>query len=493
MPSATETTPLIESSHPPRRLSGTTLIYPLALVCRVATLLPTTTTFFILQQFICRRYYRDHDPARIPPDGHIPDAMCAQPAVEERYAAFIALVALMDGIGSLGGYAALSFLAARFGRRVAMATVITVGLGADIALIASTMVASWLETPLFALWLVCASFSQATLVAFVANIYLVDLVPEESRTSALSSIAGWGALGSVLSFSVGGTITTRSGNVLVVYSIAGILWLSALLYVWLILPESFPKAKREQLRLERLRPQQAQTRLMRYMLRLKRFLARLERPPRDPNTGRRNWRLILCAVHMFFTGLGSGYALPALITIITSLYRYTPEETGYTLTALSATNMLMLAMVIPALVRVLRPIYLRRSNNPEKTTDRLDVHLAFVSWVVEATAYIIFPFMHTRASQFAAVVLIGCGPGYGPAIRSLVAASVEPLKQGETLGMIEMMWGAGLFLSPIVMGSILSATISSVPQTIFYVQAAIVISAAGILLFVRDVDRYREA
>ncbi|KAJ7119582.1 MFS general substrate transporter [Mycena epipterygia] len=502
-----ERIPLLESASLPggsrrwlSRYPGTTLIVPFALICRVATLLPTTTTFDILQQFICRRYYRAHDPARIPPDGRMPDTMCSLSAIKENYAAFIALVGLMDGIGSLGGYAALSFLAARLGRRTAMATVLGIGLGADAALICSTLVAPWLEVPLFALWLISSSFSQVTLVAFVANIYIVDLVHEEIRTAALSSLAGWSALGSALSFSVGGTITTRSGNVLAVYFIAGALWAIGLLYVWLVLPESFPKAKREELRLQRVHQREQQIRPGWRLPSPTGFLEPLKhlKSARDPRTGRRNWRLVICAVHMFFAGLGGGYAVPSLITIVTSLYHYTPAETGYTLTALSGTNMFVLTVAIPILVRVLRPLYIRRWPQPPadgevvEATDRLDVHIAFVSWLIEASAYITFGFMRTRATQLAAVILIGCGPGYAPAVRSLVAASVEPLKQGETLGMIEMVFGLGLFVSPLVMGSILSATIASVPQTVFYVQAGIVVSAAAILLLVKDADRYNK-
>lgn len=86
---------------------------------------------------------------------------------------------------ALGGYAALSFLAARLGRRAAMATVLSIGLGADAALICSTLVAPWLEVPLFALWLISSSFSQAPLVGFVANIYIVDLVHEDIRYAAI--------------------------------------------------------------------------------------------------------------------------------------------------------------------------------------------------------------------------------------------------------------------------------------------------------------------
>ncbi|KAK7028298.1 MFS general substrate transporter [Favolaschia claudopus] len=467
-----ERVPLLDPNPPPtnerRHISGTILIVPLALLCRIATLLPTTTTFYILQQFICRRYYKIHDPASIPPDGIIPDELCAVPAVGESYAAFITVVALLDGIGSLGGYASLSYLAARFGRRTALASVLSIGLAADIALLCSTMAAeSNLHVPLFALWLVCSSFSQANLIAFVANIYLVDLVQEESRTSALSSLSGWSALGSILSFSFGGTITTRGGNALVVYVVAGGLWAAGLLYVWLILPESFLKEKRDALLQRRDEPSgsPSSSRSHGIVSRASALLAPLKllAPVHDPLTGRRNWRLLICAVHMFFGGLGVGYAVPSLVTIVTSLYRYTPAETGYTLTALSATNMFVLTIVIPYLVQLLRPRYQRpvsaiASSDTTTTTDRLDVHIALFSWIVEASAYVVFGYMRTRPTQLLAVILIGCGPGYAPAVRSLVAASVEPLKQGEALGAIEMLWGLGLFASPLLMGGILTAS-----------------------------------
>ncbi|KAJ6510526.1 MFS general substrate transporter [Mycena sanguinolenta] len=478
--------------------TGATLIVPLAFLGRLATLLPTTTTFYILQQFICRRYYLTHDPARIPPDGHMPGELCALPAIDENYAAFIALVALMDGIGSLGGYAGLSFIAARLGRRAALATVLGIGLGANLALIFSTLVAPWLELALFALWLISSSFAQANLIAFLANIYLVDLVPEDSRTSALSSLTGWTVLGSVISFSIGGTITTRGGNALTVYMIAATLWTIGLLYVWLVLPESFPKTKRDALRAERKREQASLDGRWGVLSRVTAVLAPLKllKPIRDPQTGRRNWRLLICGVHMFLVGLGAGYALPSLLTIITSLYQYKPEETGYILTALSAASMLVLTFAIPFLIRVLRPLYRRQSttateNEVVEATDRLDVHIVVVSLFIEVSAYITFAYMRTRATQLAAAIVVGCAAGYAPTVRSLVAASVEPLKQGETLGATELLFGLGLFLAPLVMGGILSATIASVPQTVFFVQSGIIVSAAALLLLVRDADRYR--
>lgn len=127
---------------------------------------------------------------------------------------------------------------------------------------------------------------------------------------------------------MGGTITTRSGNVLAVYFIAGALWGIGLLYVWLVLPESFPKTKREELRLQRVRQREQQTRPGWRLPSPTGFLEPLKhlKPVRNPGTGRRNWRLVICAVHMFFAGLGGGYAVASLITIVTSLYHYTPAE-----------------------------------------------------------------------------------------------------------------------------------------------------------------------
>lgn len=215
--------------------------------------------------------------------------------------------------------------------------------------------------------------------------------------------------GSVLSFSVGGTITTRGGNLLAVYMVAGTLWIIGLLYVWLVLPESFPKAKRDALRRERQR--QVTPGRWRVLSGPAAMLAPLKHlaPVRDPQTGRRNWRLLICAVHMLLVGLGGGYAVASIVTIVTSLYQYKPHETGYMLTALSGTNMFVLTLAIPFLVRVLRPLYRRSSiqlpmgDDAEvvEATDRLDVHIAFVSWVTEAAACLIFGYMRTRATQLA--------------------------------------------------------------------------------------------
>jgi hypothetical protein len=77
---------------------------------------------------------------------------------------------------------------------------------------------------------------------------------------------------------------------------------------------------------------------------------------------------------------------------------------------------------------------------------------------------------------YEAATFIGFSSAHSPIFRSLVVSSVNPLKQGthilganirmsthkslwtgEVLAAIEMMSGIGVFLSPVVMGSIFTA------------------------------------
>lgn len=94
-----------------------------------------------------------------------------------------------------------------------------------------------------------------------------------------------------------------------------------------------------------------------------------------------------------------------------------------------------------------------QDEDPE-ISDHLDVHVTVGSWVVESLAYIAIGFMNTIGSQLAgyfpplislrpltnylpvlAVVGIGFGAGRVPAFRSLVAGSVDPLKQGMAISL----------------------------------------------------------
>ena len=82
-----------------RRVSAATLIIPIAVICRLAIMLPSTTNFRILEIAACRLWYYLNDPAAIPPGG-IPEDMCKLSGVDRYYAAMSSVLAVGDGIGS---------------------------------------------------------------------------------------------------------------------------------------------------------------------------------------------------------------------------------------------------------------------------------------------------------------------------------------------------------------------------------------------------------
>ncbi|KAI0917118.1 hypothetical protein AcW1_007603 [Taiwanofungus camphoratus] len=518
---SSENTPLLQHQQPKdrwqSRISPASLIIPVAIVYRLATLLPSTTTFYVVRQLVCRLWYASRDPSQIPPDGRMPDALCSIPGVDKSYATALTVMGISGGIASVIAYSAVSFFASRFGRKPAILAVLTLGMSGDVFLIISRLVlGSWLEAVALVLWLVCQSFSDPLIFVFATNMFIVDLVSAEDRTTALSGMSGWATLGGAISFTVGGMITTRMDNVVPVYGVAGAMLAAAWAYVYFILPESFPREKREELRRQRLAQAQEAASADTQQQKGQRVLAALAvpleplkqlRPSHNPVTRRRNWRLLYCAVHAFFAEVGGSYSVLSIITFLTTRYNYTPAETGYVLTTLNLTDVFVLTIVIPLAVRrLLRPLYRRRQHLPvnpsseelnegetvTEATDHLDVHITVVSWLIAACAYVLLGNSTTRPTQLASVVLLGCASGRSPVFRSLVVATVNPLKQGEALAAIEMVSGLGMFLSPIVMGSILTATISTLPQVVFWVQAAVVITAASVLFLVRDSDRYQK-
>lgn len=103
-----EETPLIDTSsqnlkHPwysLSRYSPVSLIIPIAVACRLSMLLPSTTTFDLIHQLICRLWYAKHGkPGDIPPSGHMPDALCSIPPIDKNYATALTLMGLVDGVG----------------------------------------------------------------------------------------------------------------------------------------------------------------------------------------------------------------------------------------------------------------------------------------------------------------------------------------------------------------------------------------------------------
>jgi hypothetical protein len=110
---ASEETPLIDNNRHRQesgarcsyllksRFSPIILIIPIAIICRFAVMLPSTTNFRIVQVAACRFWYYLNDPEAIPSSGQIPDEFCSIAGVNQYYAAMSSILAVGDGVGSL--------------------------------------------------------------------------------------------------------------------------------------------------------------------------------------------------------------------------------------------------------------------------------------------------------------------------------------------------------------------------------------------------------
>ncbi|KAG2150711.1 MFS general substrate transporter [Suillus bovinus] len=490
------------------RFSPLILLIPLAVATRLTSTLPTTTLLEVIQSVVCRLWLASN--GNLPPSGEIPKGLCAVPEVEKTYTAVISTILIGDGLAAMVACSVISHISSRLGRKpVILGTVAASFLGYSL-MVCSQYVSGWLGASVLVASLLVQSFSGTMTMMFIVNIYTVDISSAEERTPILSAINGWAVLGQAVAFAIGGLVTTKTNNPLIVYYISISILGAIFLYVLALLPESFPKEKRDELRRQRLAQQNVEASARRNLSsRLISTITIMFEPlkqliPVRKADGKRNWRVVYCAIHIVIAMLADSYASAALLLLYTTKYSYNSAQTGIVLTTLSLSAVFSLTYVIPSLIRVLRPVYTRKvflledQQDPiddtavSTSTDLLDVHITFASWVISAVSYVMASATTTHLSHLIAVAAVGFSAAHIPIIRSLVVSSVDPLKQGEVLATIEMMSSIGAFLSPLVMGGIFTATISTQPMLVFYIHAAIVIAAASLLLLVRDSDRYQK-
>lgn len=491
-----------------RQFSPLTLLIPLAVATRLTSTLPTTTLLGVIQSVICRLWLISN--GNLPPGGEISEELCAVPEVDKTYATVISAILIGQGLGAMVACSVISHISSRLGRKPVILGIVAISFLGYSLMVCSQYLSEWLEASVLIASLLLQMFSGTLTMTFVVNVYTVDITGAEDRTPVLSAINGWAVLGQAVSFAIGGLVTTETNDPLIVYYISIFLLGAIFVYVLAFLPESFPEEKRDKLRRQRSAQQNVEASARRKLSsRLISTIAIAFEPlkqlvPARKADGRQNLRVLYCAIHIMITTLADVYTPAALLMLYITKYNYSPAQTGIVLTTLSLSAVFSLTYAIPSLIRVLRPIYAREIALPEDqqdssddtaismSTDLLDIHIVFVSLVINAAAYIMASATTTRVSHLIAVGVVGFGAAHGPIVRSLVVSSVDPLKQGEVLAAIEMMSSIGAFLSPLVMGGIFTATISSQPMLVFYTHGAIVIAAASLLFLIRDSDRYKK-
>ena len=180
------------------------------------------------------------------------------------------------------------------------------------------------------------------------SISRVNVSDINRRTVALSTIYGWAQLGEfvyltstpgftiscaggALSFSLGGLITPWFNNVTRVYIVSIVMHALICIYIVAVLPESFPRHKREELRREREAEAASASSRSPFRKALASVATVFEplkqlKPTRNHVTGRRNWRLVYCACYIFTVMIADGYATNSMLIYFTTHYKYGPAE-----------------------------------------------------------------------------------------------------------------------------------------------------------------------
>lgn len=509
---SSESTPLLSEQQEPssgrRQFSPLTLLIPLAVATRLTSTLPTTTLLEVIRSVICRVWLTSN--GNLPPGGEMSEELCAVPEVEKLFATVISAFSIGNGLAAMVSCSLISYISSRLGRKPVILGTIAISFLGYSLMVCSQYLSGWLQASVLIASILPQMFSDTSIMMFITNIYIVDVSDAEDRTPILSAIGGWTALGQAVSFSIGGLVTTKTNDPLIVFYISIFVLGAIFVYVLAFLPESFPEEKRDKLRRQRLAQQNVEISARQNLSnRLISTLTIAFEPlrqlvPAPKADGRRNWRIVYCTIHIIISTLADWYAGSALLLLYIMKYSYSSAQTGIVLTTVCLSAVFSLTYTMPSLIRVLRPIYARKvviledQQDPSEntvvstSTDLLDVHIAFVTWVINAVAYIVASATTTHVSHLIAMAVVGFCAIHNPITRSLAVSSVDPLKQGEALAAIEMMSSVGIFLSPLVMGSIFTATISSQPMLVFYIHAAVVIAAASLLFLIRDSDRYQE-
>ncbi|KAJ6486948.1 major facilitator superfamily domain-containing protein [Mycena sanguinolenta] len=481
---STERQPLLEEIHdspedaePPSPYYFTVV----AFLAKLCFFISTTTAVEILLELVCRLYWNSHDHYSPPPGER-----CSHPSVRRYFVMLKSLVVIMESLGGIFMYGPMSRLSGKYGRRSMLLILTVILILGTLCMIGAYRLPVFFTAPLLLAWLILISVTGASQFDLMTVMYVVDTTTTSSyqRTSRLSFVMGWAHVSSIPGFVIGGALTTYlQSNTAVCWAVIAIA-LALLAYITFILPESFGRTSRERLQAEWLDERvdigpgymaSALNTFFRPLLLLK--------PHRNPVTGGWNLRLLWCGIHALFSGLASGYIWTAMVVYL-ALHlqelqpQYGPDDNSYILKVGGISTSLSLVVVTPLAIKIISRFYgaAKDDDDDDNSTNSgaggMDKHLAIFGWTVDIIAVALLPLARTRMQVITCVAALGASYFRLSAFRSVVAASGDPLRSGEILSAIQTITSFGNALSGVVLGSVLTESISTFPSLVFLVYSA---------------------
>ncbi|KDN43248.1 hypothetical protein RSAG8_06215, partial [Rhizoctonia solani AG-8 WAC10335] len=465
-----------------------------------------TTSIQIMNVIACRFWYSTHDPSKIPPSGHIPEELCQAPGVQNMFARIVQILVIVDICGAVITSSPIGTLSAKFGRKPLLIMVALLYAISPLVMLAALYQGS--------LALIIVSTAMAAIggprqLSLLTTMFIVDVASDPGPI--LSILEGSVNFGLAISFALGGLITRWSGNLTYVFWVQAAICAVLLIYIIVAIPESFGWEKRvaraAEIAAERYRGRQRNVRptlprnrsasLERVQEGVQESASAFSRPlaliwpKRDPATGKRNKRLLLLSIGVLLAYTGSAYTGPAYLVYATNRFHATPDQNGYLLSSVAAGKTIYLLLFFPFILKAGHRFYLKnRSKTKNSLGSQFDVHLLAFSFLIESLGLLGVGLSMNKIAANACMLVLVLGSGAAPCISALVSASVEPLVQGEALAAVALVRSIAEFLSPIILGSILTSTTNThLPGFVFFVSSILLILALGIVVLIRDADQ----
>ncbi|CAE6416254.1 unnamed protein product [Rhizoctonia solani] len=520
-PEPTETSPLLEGQdevQTSQRLSRSRIMrfqrahlaLPVVFLGFMSGTITTTTSIQIGNVIACHFWYSTHDPSKIPESGNIPEELCQAPGVQEMFARIVQIIVLVDICGAVITSSPIGTLSAKFGRKPLLIIAALIFAISPLVLLVALYQGS--------LVLIIVSTAMAAVggprqLSLLTTMFIVDVAADPGPI--LSILEGSVYFGLAISFALGGLITRWSGNLTYVFWVQAAICTVLLIYIIVAIPESFGWEKRvaraAEIAAERSRGRQRTSRptlsrsrsvsIERVQEGVQESASAFSRPialiwpKRNPMTGKRNKRLLLLSIGVLLAYAGSSYAGTAYLVYATNRFHATPDQNGYLLSAIAAGKAIYLLIFFPLILKAGHRVYLKNRSRETKPKNSLgsqfDAHLLAFSLLVESLALLGVGLSTNKVAANTCMFILVLGSGSAPCTSALVSASVEPLAQGEALSAIALIRSIAEFLSPVILGSILSSTTNTrLPGLVFLVASILLFFAVGIVALIRDADRY---